>query len=182
MKAIIKKRFLLGPLFLCLLIQLKAFTLNAKEYYFVTRWQFATTADKIWPVIMDVEGWPSWWRGVDVQLLDRGDPDGKGAVAAFTWRGFAGYKLRCTMTTLNVVHLRSIEAQASGDLEGYGEWTFGQVGDDSVWIEYHWQVRTTKKWMNDWAFLLQPIFRASHNQVMRKGYKGLQKYLSVEVF
>ena len=41
----------------------------------------------------------------------------------------------------------------------------------------HWNVITTKKWMNTFLFLLKPLFRISHNIVMRRGGKCLAKKL-----
>lgn len=65
---------------------------------------------------------------------------------------------------------------ASGELEGVGEWIFEEK-DGITSIQYYWNVKTTLKWMNKVAFIMKPLFKFSHNLVMKWGAKGLAKKL-----
>lgn len=165
------KRFCMGSLFLFsfLLPRISA----ATEYAFVTRWEIAASLSEVWRVIYDVERWPEWWKGVSVQKLREGDHTGTGAAVAFTWNATLPYKLRFTMTTTQVVPGERIKGRATGELEGVGTWLFRAVDSTTTVVEYHWQVRTTRRWMNRLSFILKPVFRASHNMVMRQGEHGL---------
>jgi len=49
--------------------------------------------------------------------------------------------------------------------------------DGIVYIQYNWNVVTTKKRMNTFSFLLRPVFALNHNIVMYWGGKGLAKKL-----
>jgi len=44
--------------------------------------------------------------------------------------------------------------------------------------EYDWQVSTTKKWMNIFAPIAEPLFKWNHDKVMNAGYDGLTKRLA----
>lgn len=176
MKGWLLKRSCLGPLFLLLFLPPRMAT--AAEYTFVTRWAVAAPISEVWRVVYDVERWPEWWKGVEVQKLRDGDHSGAGASVAFTWKAAMPYKLHFTMTTVQVIAGERIEGKASGELEGAGTWLFRTAGPDSTVIEYHWQVRTTRRWMNRLSFLLKPVFRANHNVVMRRGERGLIKELA----
>ena len=53
---------------------------------------------------------------------------------------------------------------------------------ERVWdAVYDWNVRTTKAWMNLFAPVARPIFRANHDWVMRNGGKGLAKLLGARL-
>jgi hypothetical protein len=65
-----------------------------------------------------------------------------------------------------VAALQRLKGIVFGELEGDGEWLFtGKNG--IVYVQYNWNVVTTKKWMNTFAFLLKPFFAFSHNTVMQ---------------
>ncbi len=171
------KRSCMGSLFLLLLLPFPR-TIMAAEYAFVTRWEIAAPLAEVWSVIYDVERWPQWWKGVEVQMLRDGDHTGTGAKVAFIWKAALPYKLHFSMTTVQVIRGERIDGKASGELEGVGTWLFHAANSDTTVIEYHWQVRTTSRWMNRLSFILKPVFRANHNVVMRRGERGLKRELA----
>ncbi len=171
------KRFCTGSLFLLLFLFPRITA--AAEYTFVTRWEIAAPLSEVWRIIYDAECWPEWWKGVEVRKVQEGDHTGAGAVLAFAWKAALPYKLHFHMTTDRIVVHDRIEGHADGDLEGTGRWSFQAVNDTVAIVVYHWQVQTTKRWMNRLAFILKPVFRANHNVVMRRGERGLIRALAI---
>ncbi|GAB4437878.1 MAG: SRPBCC family protein [Chloroflexi bacterium OHK40] len=148
------------------------------EYAFVTTWRLDAPVEPVWDAIVAAEAWPTWWRAVvRVEVLERGDDRGIGALQRQTWRTALPYGFSFTMRTTRVEPLRLIEGQAVGDLEGLGRWTFLPEGKRTV-LRNDWIVRTNKPWMNLLAPLARPAFGWNHTTVMRWGEEGLARLLA----
>jgi hypothetical protein len=76
--------------------------------------------------------------------------------------------------------LKRLKGIASGELEGTGEWHFSE-DNGIIHIQYNWNIVTTKKWMNTFAFLLRPVFTLNHDIVMHWGGNGLAKKLGTSL-
>jgi hypothetical protein len=123
--------------------------------------------------------WPQWWRGVQSVIeIEKNDSAGINGVRNYTWESVLPYKLTFSMRLTEKEPLKRLKGIAIDELEGDGEWLFRET-DGIVYVEYNWNVITTKKWMNTFAFLLKPIFALNHNVVMHWGGKGLAKKLGV---
>jgi hypothetical protein len=147
------------------------------QYHFVTIWKYQAPLETIWPILRDVEQWPSWWRGVrSVETLQAGDANGIGAVQRFTWRSQLPYNLVFDMRVTRIVPFQRIEGAASGELAGTGVWSLRQEGAITK-MQYNWDVATTKPWMNVLAPLARPFFERNHDIVMGWGGQGLAKLL-----
>lgn len=147
-----------------------------ESYSFVTTWKVKARTGEVWNVLMDAESWPQWWKGMkNVKVLQAGDECGLGSITYYEV-GVFFHSLQFTLRTVAAEKHRYIEGLAAGDLIGTGKWEFSEANGVTVVI-YHWNVKTTKKWMNRWAWLLKPVFRFSHNMVMKWGEKGLAKRL-----
>ncbi|HET9109442.1 MAG TPA: hypothetical protein VFN78_01330 [Ktedonobacterales bacterium] len=64
----------------------------------------------------------------------------------------------------------------TGDLAGVLETHFFAQPDSGSRILYNWYVRVTNPALNLAGFFLEPMFRASHDHVMREGEAGLQRH------
>lgn len=129
-------------------------------------------------MIKDLEGWPQWWKGVKkVRVLAEGDDSGLGKKAVLTWRSFLPYTLTFEMEVTGVRKHHSMHGYTSGELSGTGTWIFNQEGSEAV-LAFHWDVRTTKPWMNTFSFLLRPFFIWNHHLVMKWGRTGLLQKIS----
>ena len=147
------------------------------QYSFVTVWKYEAPLTKIWPILKDSEHWPSWWKGVrKVEVLQRGDDSGGGALQRFTWRSQLPYNLVFESRTVRVVPDKEIAGEVSGELEGTGIWHLSQEGPITT-MQYNWDVSTTKPWMNALAPIARPFFAWNHDVVMRWGGEGLAKLL-----
>ena len=69
-----------------------------------------------------------------------------------------------------------MDGRAFGELEGVGIWIFNHE-NGVTHVQYDWQVKTTKAWMNLFAPIARPIFAWNHDKVMESGYVGLKKRL-----
>lgn len=150
-------------------------------YSFVTVWRAQAPIDTVWDALFDVDAYPSWWKAVlSVRELEPGGDDGIGRVSELVWKAPLGYRLRFTLRLDTIDRPTRFGGQAAGDLEGTGYWTLRQ--EDAVTrVQYDWNVRTNRSWMNLLAPIARPAFASSHNAVMGEGASGLAQLLGVRV-
>lgn len=153
----------------------------AITYSFITRWETSATIDTVWEVIQDSVNWPRWWPDFkQVKEVRSGSADGTGSVRRYTLRSPMGYTLTFDLEVTKVTAHNIITGKASGELEGTGTWLMVRQGD-TTFIECHWNVSTTKTWMNRLAFALKPVFTYCHIHVMKNGARYLSAKLKTEV-
>lgn len=152
------------------------------DYEFTTHWRFDAPLESVWNEIKATEDWSVWWKGVlSVEKLKDGDSDGVGAVYRTTWKSVLPYKLIFDSEVVRIKNLKLIEARAFGELEGRGLWQFEAESEHQTYVQYDWQVKTTKSWMNFIAPLARPFFRWNHNVIMDWGGEGLAKKLNCKL-
>lgn len=148
------------------------------QFVLVTDWHFDAPIERVWALIEDVEGWPSWWRAVrKVELLEPGGTDGVGTVRRLTWATALPYTLAFDVEMVRVESGRLSEGRAFGDLDGTGIWTLSEEAGGTH-VRYDWRVDVTKAWMRLFAPLLRPVFAWNHNVVMRWGEEGARRLLA----
>jgi len=148
------------------------------DYELLTTWRIDVPLDRVWETIQDADTWPEWWKGVlKVTKIQDGAENGVGSIRRTTWKRVVPYTLEFDSEIMRVEHERYIEVRAFGELDGAGIWHF--MSDDPLRtrVDYNWQVRTTKSWMNALAPIAKPIFRLNHNSIMRWVEKGLRRRL-----
>ena len=145
------------------------------DYSFVTVWRHHAPIEAVYDAIADSLAWPEWWSTVTaVEQVAAGDPDtGQGDVRRYTFKGSLPYTLSFDLAVTNMVRPRTLAGSATGELEGTGVWTLTEEADGITVARYDWNVRTTRWWMNVFAPLARPIFKANHDVVMRAGAAGL---------
>lgn len=147
------------------------------QYSFVSVWQYAAPVEQIWPILSDMDNWPTWWRGVQrVELLEPAGVDGLGALRRLTWRSQLPYDLVFDSRVVRSVPEQELAGEVSGELQGTGVWTLQQNGDITR-MQYNWNVSTTKAWMNALTPIARPFFSWNHDVVMGWGGEGLAKRL-----
>jgi uncharacterized protein YndB with AHSA1/START domain len=151
------------------------------DYAFVTQWRIDAPIDAIWDALYRSEAWPTWWGDVlRVDLLERGDEHGVGALRRYVWKTALPYSFTFLTRTTGVEAPNVLEADALGDLEGTGRWQLTQETGPTH-VRYEWNVRTNKLWMNLLGPLLRPAFAWNHATVMRRGGQDLARHLSARL-
>jgi hypothetical protein len=150
------------------------------DYSFITLWRFRSPPAPVWELVYRSEEWPAWWRGVErVERLEPGGADGVGALQRYTWKSKLPYRLAFDMRLTRVEPHALIEGEAVGELTGHGLWRFTEEGGVTR-VQYDWDVRTTKPWMNLLAPAARPLFKWNHDVVMNWGAEGIARTLGVE--
>jgi uncharacterized protein YndB with AHSA1/START domain len=152
--------------------------MSATEFHLVTDWTLPAPLDAVWAELTKPEEWPSWWRAVErVELLEKGDADGIGALRRLTWRTALPYSLTFDMRTTRVEPKALIEGRAQGELTGVGRWTLAPTGGETQ-VRYDWRVEVTQPWMRFVAPIARPVFAWNHGVVMGWGREGLVRRLN----
>jgi hypothetical protein len=147
------------------------------QFDLTTEWHLDAPVEAVWPILREVEGWPSWWPNVaSVETIAPADADGLGARHRLLWSTALPYRLAIGTEVVALEPLRRIVVAASGELEGKGSWTFEAIGGACA-VRYRWQVTPRKAWMRRLAPLFAPVFAWNHGKVMETGRLGLQQRL-----
>ena len=142
-------------------------------YAFVTEWFLRAPIERVFAEIDAPEQWPTWWPGVqDVQVLETGPAGRVGTRVRNTWKSALPYALTFEAEVTRHCPPTLIELAASGELVGHGRWELQAQGDNTR-VRYHWEVSTSRAWMNLLAPLARPLFRWNHDVVMRRGGEAL---------
>jgi uncharacterized protein YndB with AHSA1/START domain len=150
------------------------------RYSFLTTWGLDAPLEEVWEAVHATERWPDWWPGVKVaeRLVD-GERDGVGSVHRYVWRSRLPYDIEFRMRTTRVEPPYLLEGDADGQLSGTGRWRLWSGSGTAV--TYEWNVETTIPWMNAIAPVGRPVFRWSHDHVMRNGGRGLARLLGAKL-
>ena len=147
-------------------------------YSFTTIWKFDAPLEKVWTEIECIEQWPQWWNQLlSVEKLQQGDENGIGGVYRLRFRSAMRYVVQFDSHVVEVDELKCIRALAFGELEGTGTWKFSTDENGHTIVQYEWDVKTNKWWMNLIAPFAKPVFVWNHNQLMRNGGESLAKRL-----
>ena len=107
-----------------------------------------------------------------VDELERGAADGVGRRQHLLFRTRLPYKVGFEVRATRVQPPLTLEADATGELEGTGRWML-TPDDGGTLVRYNWDVRTTRWWMNLLAPVARPAFRWNHDELMREGARAL---------
>src|SRR5262249_31328842 len=123
----------------------------------------------------------NWWKGVQqVKAIKENDANGINGIRAYTWKSALPYTLSFDMKLVEKQDFKLLRGLAFGELEGEGTWLFTEENGVTK-VQYNWNIKTTKTWMNNLAFLLKPAFKLNHNIVMKWGAEGLAKKLNAKL-
>ena len=115
-----------------------------------------------------------------VEELDPGDADGLGRRQQLEFTTRLPYRLGFDIRVRHLQPPTTLEAVATGELEGIGRWTL-TPDDGGTLVRYTWDVRTTKWWMNLAAPLARPLFIWNHDALMREAAESLARRLDADL-
>ena len=143
------------------------------EYRFDNVWSVETAAARLFGALVDLASWPAWWP--DVRVVDRVDDD----TAELTCRSTLPFAL------VFQVHRAEQDEQAgrlrvelTGDLEGYCVGVVAPERPRRTRLLISQQVVVNKGLVRLLAPVARPLFRANHAAMMRRGQRGLRRYLA----
>lgn len=151
------------------------------EHRFVTIWAIEAPLDEVCHAISHSLNWPQWWPGVEkVEELAFGDTQGVGNVRRYTWRGRLPYRLTFDICVTRIQPQLTIDGTASGDVEGWGRWSFATDGQVTI-VRYDWQVRIASARLRLLGWVARPLIRWNHDGVMHQGGQGLARALNARL-
>ncbi len=155
--------------------------LLVKVYDWKTEWLLDASLPTVYHVLTTPEEQKHWWPSMVVHSVTplAGTADGyrieyRVKQAASVARFAPPFKI--TAVTADVEKERRLRTVVTGDLVGALETLFYSRPDGGTRVVYHWYVRVQHPILNALGFLLEPMFQASHDHVMKEGEAGLQRY------
>ncbi len=146
-------------------------------YHFVTNWRVKAQADEVFDIIGEPLDYPRWWPSVYLGAREIGTTaQPVGRRIEFHTRGWLPYTLRWEARTTEVDRPKRIVAEAFGDFNGRGEWTFVQDGDH-VNITFDWRLTVAKPLLKYLTPVMRPAFEANHRWAMAQGETSLREEL-----
>jgi uncharacterized protein YndB with AHSA1/START domain len=157
-----------------------------RVYDWETEWNIDAPLAEVYRVMTTPEEQYRWWPSMAVQEVTSlpGMPDGRKIVyrvqqAANVARLAPPFVI--TAVTADREHERRMRSVVTGDLVGVLETLFYSRPDGGTRIRYHWYVRVHHPVLNMLGYLIEPLYRASHDHVMREGEAGLQRYCAAHI-
>src|SRR3954462_4321078 len=117
------------------------------QYHFLSEFTFRGDPERVWAALDDVPAWPTWWSWLKrVEVVRAALAAGRvGGIYRNTVRAPAGYGLTYDTEITAVDHLRRIDLDSRGDLEGRGRFIMRARPDGTTDLAFHWLVGTPKR-------------------------------------
>lgn len=152
------------------------------RYHFVTYLKFGAEPKRVWDGLIQVPEWPSWWKWLErVDVMDRGDADGLGAVFRQCIATPLFYKLTWQTEIVERVDPTFIQLDSSGDLQGVGQFRLRDAEQGETELSFIWLVETGKRWMNFLAPVGRPAFNYAHDRLMTDFGVGLAAAIGTDL-
>lgn len=155
---------------------------QTSQFDLLSEWQIDAPITAVWAALQNPLAWPQWWPYVKaVQCLNPGiAKPGQpitGQVYMVVWSSRLFYQLLMVVTVQEVVVPQKIVVNATGDVNGRGEWRL-LANPNGTAVSYRWQVAVDKPWMRWLLPVARRLFAWNHQAVMLAGKLGLQAYLN----
>jgi len=152
-----------------------------RVYDWQTEWTIDAPLSTVYKVLTTPEEQDKWWPSMRVyRVTPLADiPDGRTIEyrvqqAQSVARFVPPFKI--TGVTADIEKERRLRTEVTGDLVGVLETLLYSRPDGGTSIVYHWYVRVHNPVLNVLGFVFAPMFRASHDHVMKEGEAGLKRY------
>ncbi len=139
----------------------------SREYRFESRWWLPVAHDRLFDVLADLGGYPTWWP--QVLAVARVDEETAHVVA----RSVLPYSLDLLLTRAVEDRVSGVlEARIDGQLDGWSRWTLHQTGAGTR-VDYEQEVTTSGRLMSALSRVARPLLEANHAAMMHGGRRGL---------
>ncbi|MCF6251624.1 MAG: SRPBCC family protein [Methylococcaceae bacterium] len=147
-------------------------------FHLTTTWKIPASLENCWFSILEVESWPNWWKYVHKVIeLEAGDKSGINNIHQYDWSTCLPYHLVFNLRVTRLEPFKLITFDAQGDLTGNGCCRFTQK-NNCTYIQFDWNVETSKPWMSFVATIATPVFEWNHRRVMKSGEQSLIRKLN----
>ncbi len=157
-----------------------------RVYDWQTEWTIDAPLSFVYKVLTTPEEQDKWWPSMRVhRVTPLADiPDGRTIEyrlqqAQSVARLIPPFKI--IGVTADIEKERRLRTVVTGDLVGVLETFLYSRADGGTRIVYQWYVRVQNPMLNVLGFVFAPMFRASHDHVMKEGEAGLQRYCKENV-
>jgi hypothetical protein len=142
------------------------------SYSFRSVWTFSAPANDVYHALAHLVDYPAWWPQVK-EVLPRSEREFE-----LHCRSLLPYDLVfVTHQTRRDPEARVLEANLTGDLEGFSRWTI-QEFPSGVRATFEEEVVANKALLQRLDPVARPAFRANHKLMMRHGERGLRTFLA----
>jgi uncharacterized protein YndB with AHSA1/START domain len=148
----------------------------AADYRFLDEWHLAADIERVYDLVGRPVDYPQWWGEVFLEAEGDGGEPAPGNSVTVRARGFLPYKLRFTLTTLEVERPHRIHSRLDGDFEGTGTWILSEE-DGGTKAQLDWRPSVNKAGVRQLTPVLRPLFRSNHAWTMRRGLTAAERVL-----
>lgn len=155
-------------------------------YDWTTEWTVDAPRAEVFRILNTPDLQQRWWPSMVVERAEQ-LPGGSDRWA-ITYRVVQAPSVRRVAPPFIIRSLTSdverdvrTRAVVTGDLAGVLETLYYDRPDGGTRIVFHWYTRVTNPLLNALGYLMRPVYRASHDHVMREGEAGLRALLAGRV-
>jgi uncharacterized protein YndB with AHSA1/START domain len=157
-----------------------------RVYDWQTEWTIDAPLSIVYKVLTTPEEQDKWWPSMRVyRVTPLADIPGGRTIEYRVQQAQSVARLvppfKIIGVTADIEKERRLRTVVSGDLVGVLETLLYSRADGGTRIVYHWYVRVQNPVLNVLGFVFAPMFRASHDHVMKEGEAGLQRYCREKV-
>jgi hypothetical protein len=141
-------------------------------YRFRSVWSLDAPVTDVYASLELLDDYPLWWP--EIRAARRRDEH----AYELTARSMLPYDLEfLTTQRRRDPEAGVLEADLTGDLEGFSRWTITGTGHATTAV-FDEEVTANKALLRRLAHVARPAFRANHGLMMRDGRRGLATYLA----
>jgi uncharacterized protein YndB with AHSA1/START domain len=151
-------------------------------YDWTTEWTVDASPADVYTLFNRPEEQDRWWPSMVVERTSGGSD---GTPLSVTYRVIQAPSVRrfappfvISGTQTDAEQDRRIRTVYTGDLAGVLDAFLLDTPTGGTRIVFHWYVRVCKPMLNLAGYVAAPLFRASHDHVMREGEAGLRTYFA----
>jgi uncharacterized protein YndB with AHSA1/START domain len=150
-------------------------------YDWTTEWNIDAPRAEVFRILNSPDDQANWWPSMVVESAEPMPEMPEGQIVTIrvlqapSVRRLAPPFILVTKTSA-IEQDRRTRVVVTGDLAGVLDTLLYDRPDGGTRVVYHWYTRVTNPLMNFMGFFLAPMFRASHDHVMREGEEGLRAY------
>lgn len=153
-----------------------------RVYDWTSEWTLDAPRDDVYRVMTTEDTEQRWWPSMVVERIV--PIAGSSGYSVVTYRVLQAPNVRrlappfrIHVATTDTERGRRTRAAVTGDLAGVLETLYFDRPDGGTRVVFYWYVRVTNPLLNAVGYFIEPIYRASHDHVMREGESGLQSLL-----